>query len=141
MIFAVEERIEAPPGVVWRHLTEPVSMSQWMAGIDGIRSRDGGPLKAGSELLFQARGKERTSQVVTFNPERAISLRSVQGGFTATYKYGVRADGAATVVTLEADCVAAGLAKIIAPLLRPMIRKADSGQLAALKKAVETSGG
>ncbi len=38
--------------------------------------------------------------------------------------------------TLEADCVATGIARLLAPLIRPLIRRADGGQLALLKTSI-----
>jgi len=137
MIFEVEERIAAPTDVVWRHLSDPALMAAWMPGIEDMHSRDGGPLQTGSELAFRARGAERSSSVAAFDPERLIALQSTQGAFTATYRYGLLANGSATVVTLRADCVASGWMRLLAPLIRVLIRRADSGQLARLRDYIE----
>lgn len=140
MIFEAEARIERPAGEVWRHLTDPDLMTAWMTSIDDLKTADGGPLREGSRLVFSARGAERDSDVVEFEAERRIALRSTQGPITATYRYEMRpADGGATVVTLRADCVAKGLATLITPLLRPLIRRTDGNQMADLKRAVEAA--
>ena len=136
MIFEVEQRIEAPVDRVWRHLSDPALMAAWMAGVEAMRSADGRPLALGSRLLFQARGAERTREVVAFEAGRQLDLRSVQGPITATYSYRLTPEGKATHVALAADCVAKGPAVLLTPLLRPLIRRADSGQLRALAEAV-----
>lgn len=136
MIFEVEQRIAAPVATVWRHLTEPALMGAWMTGIEAIRSQDGRPLALRSRLLFSARGAERTSEVVAYESQRLITLSSSQGPITATYEYSLRSEGAAAVAKLRADCVAKGPARLIAPLLRPLIRRADQGQLERLKAAI-----
>lgn len=136
MIFDVEQRIEAPVETVWRYLSEPRLMGAWMAGIDGMRSQDGAPLDLHSRILFSARGAERSSEVVAFEPQRRITLSSTQGRFTATYEYSLRPDGAATVARLRADCVARGPARLVAPLIRVMVRRADQGQLEGLAAAI-----
>lgn len=139
MIFSVDETIEAPVVEVWRHLTEPPLMERWMTGIDNLRSQDGGPLSTDSRLLFTARGNERCSNVVAYHPCERITLQSIQGQITTTYTYEVRpaaTDGLATRVTLDANCVAEGIAWIFTPVLRPLIRKADGGQLERLKMAI-----
>ena len=74
--------------------------------------------------------------MAAFEAERLIALRSTQGAFTATYTYRLRPDGPATVVTLEADCVASGLARLLAPLIRHLIRRVDGGQLVHLKDSI-----
>ena len=137
MIFQVEERIAAPPEVVWRHLSDPALMAAWMPGIEDMRSRDGGPLRTGSALTFRARGAERSSSVAAFEPERLIALQSTQGAFTATYRYGLRAEGGATIVSLRAECSASGWMRLLAPLIRTLIRQSDRGQLALLRTCIE----
>ncbi len=144
MIFEARETINCSVDVVWRYLTEPGLMAGWMPGIESMRTSDGGPLSKETQLFFTARGSERTSSVVAYERDRLIALQSKQGPFTATYTYAVQpagAGGAVTEVTLQADCIASGMAKIIAPLIRSMIRKADQGQLRDLKTAVEQAVG
>lgn len=144
LVFEVEERIGFPPAVVWRHLSEPALLAEWMTGCEDFRTLDGGPVKAGSRMVYKARGSERTAEVVAFEAGRRIDLRSSQGGFTATYGYGLEPDGpdggpdgGASRVTLAADCAATGPIRLLAPFLKPLIRKADQGQLARLRTAVE----
>ena len=139
MIFTVEEWIEASAQEVWQHLAEPAAMSAWMSGIDDMRTADGGPVTEGSELLFVARGKERTSRVVEFHAAEALTLRSAQGPITATYRYRLRPDGAGCRATLEAECAATGWGRIMVPLIAPLIRRTDGGQMQALKQVVEAS--
>lgn len=137
MIFTAEEGIAAPVAAVWRHLSEPHLMVEWMGGLANLRTRDGGSLAAGSRLLFDARGAERSSDVVDFVPQQRIALRSKQGSFVATYRYCLAPNGAGSVVRLEADCRAKGASRLLLPFLRPLIRRADAGQLVALKANVE----
>ncbi len=139
MIFEAEETIQAPVETVWAHMTDPASMAKWMAGIDSMRTADGAPIDAGSQLIFSARGKERKSAVGRFEPRRAMTLISTQGPVTAEYGYRI-VDGShqSTTVALQADCTARGWFRLFLPLLKPMIRRVDGNQLADLKKLVES---
>lgn len=139
MIFMVEEWIEASAQEVWQHLAEPAAMNAWMSGIDDMRTADGGPMTEGSELHFIARGKERSTRVVEFRAAEALTLRSTQGPITATYRYHLRPDGARCRATLEAECTATGWGRIVVPLIAPLIRRTDGGQMQALKQVVEAS--
>ncbi len=67
-----------------------------------------------------------------------MTLRSVQGAVTADYVYSVDpvADEASRV-TLTADVTTSGGMKVLAPLIRSAIAKADRGQLARFKAFVE----
>lgn len=137
MIFRVSESVACPPDQVWRYLTEPVLMSRWIGSIDGLATRDGAPLHADSELVFTARGAERLSHVTAFEPGKTLALRSEQGSFTATYVYRLAPDANQSRVTLEATCTARGMAKLLAPLVRLMIRMADRNQLVKLRQVIE----
>ena len=137
MIFKAVERIEAPAGHVWRYLTDPGLMNEWMPGVDAVRTASGGALESGAQVYFSARGAERRAAVIDFEAGRRIVLQSEQGPFTATYRYGLRPDGDTTVVDLEAHCVATGLARLVAPVIRSLIRRSDQNQLTALKGLAE----
>lgn len=139
MIFEAEETIQAPVETVWAHMTDPASMARWMAGIDSMRTADGAPIDAGSQLIFHTRGKERSSDVHRFEPHRAMTLVSIQGPVTAEYGYRiVNGSDESTTVALQADCTARGWFRLVLPLLKPMIRRVDGNQLLDLKKLVES---
>ena len=141
MGFVAEEKIDVGPDLVWRHLTEPDLMSGWMPGIDGMRTIDGAPLGEGSGLAFRSRGAERTSDVIHYRDKERLALRSTQGRVTATYTYLVKAHGDGTHVRLEAECRARGPMKLLMPLIRHLMRRADSGQLKHLKAAATRAQG
>ena len=134
--FAVETTIEQPADVVWATLTDWARMPEWMNGLD--RAALEGPAQEGATLTFHARGKDRTSTLTRFEPDRALTLRSVQGSVTADYRYTLTPGDAGTHVSLVADCSAGGLWRLLWPLLKVAIRSADGGQLEALKTLVET---
>jgi hypothetical protein len=64
-------------------------------------------------------------------PGRSITLRSQQGGVVADYVYACAPDGAGTRVSLVADCRMAGPVRLLGPVIRYAIRRADGDQLAA----------
>jgi len=136
MIFTVDQFIEAAPETVWFHLSDPTKMAAWMPGVSEFKTGDGGPVAAGSRLMFTARGSERRSTVTEFEPGRAMTLQSTQNRFTATYRYTIEPAGDGTRVRLAVDCRAEGPIAILSPLIRFLIRRADSGQLRHLRAAV-----
>lgn len=139
MILTLNETIAAPRNEVWHHLTDPGSMTRWMNGVDEMRTADGGPLAAGAQIEFIARGKTRHTQVTEFEPLHRLIMHSTQGPVTATYVYTLT-DGAGenlTIAQLQADCTVRGWMRMLMPLLKFAIRRADGNQLSDLKRIVE----
>ena len=135
--FAVEATMARPAGEVWRALTDWGNAHRWMAGVDWLKAD--GEAAVGTTITFHARGRDRTSTITSWQPGRSFVLRSEHGGVTADYEYAVEASGADTTrVTLTADCRMQGPWRFLAPLIRMAIRKADGGQLAALKHLLES---
>ena len=136
-VFAAEATITRPAGEVWQALTDWGNAHRWMAGVDSLQAE--GAAAVGTRITFRARGQDRTSTIASWQPGRSFVLRSEHAGVTADYEYAVEASGAdSTRVTLTAECRMQGPWRFLAPLIRMAIRKADSGQLAALKQLLES---
>ncbi|MET0998187.1 MAG: SRPBCC family protein [Marmoricola sp.] len=125
--FAVQTTIEQPVAEVWERLVDWDTAARWMPGVDALHTE--GPTAAGTVMVFTARGKERRGQIAALDPGRSITLRSTQGGVTADYAYECVPEGRATRVSLVADCSTTGAMRLLGPLIRFAIRRADSGQL------------
>ena len=135
-VFDAEATIAKPADQVWEALTDWRSAHRWMAGVDWLKAE--GEPAVGTRITFRARDHDRTSTITSWQPGRSFVLRSEHGGVTADYEYAIEASAAdSTRVTLTADCRMQGPWRLLAPLIRMAIRKADSGQLAALKQLLE----
>ena len=127
--FTASATVGHPVGDVWERLVDWDTADRWMSGVEAVRAA--GPLATGSSLVFTARGKERMATIAALDPGRSITLRSVQGGVTADYTYTCVGDGPGTRVDLVADCSMAGPVRLLGPVIRYAIQRADSGQLDA----------
>jgi len=127
--FNAETTIDRPVTEVWARLVDWDEAARWMSGVEGMRAQ--GPTAVGTELIFTTRGKQRSSQIAALDPGRSITLRSTQGGVTADYVYACAPDGSGTRVSLVADCEMTGPVRLLGPVIRSAIRKADGGQLDA----------
>ena len=136
--FSVEETIHRPASEVWEALTDWSNAHQWMPGIG--RMQGDGETKTGTVLTFHARGTDRSTTIVHCEDGQSIVLRSIQGGVTADYAYGVHALGErSTRVTLVANCQFTGLWwRMISPLVRLAVRFSDGKQLRLLRALVES---
>ncbi len=134
--FAVETTINRPADEVWATLVDWPNAGRWMGGVESM-SADG-PNEVGTRLTFRARGKDRPSSITAIDPGRSITLRSIQGGVVADYRYRLEPLGEqATRACLDADCSTSGLWSIVGPILRMAMKRTDSGQLDSLKAVVE----
>ena len=135
--FTATTTIGHPIGAVWERLVDWETVDRWMPGVDAVRAQ--GPVAPGSTLVFTARGKERLATITALEPGRSITLRSVQAGVTADYTYECVTHDQSTHLDLVADCSMSGPLRLLGPVMRYAIRRADSGQLAAFAATFATT--
>ncbi|MGY1617930.1 SRPBCC family protein [Geodermatophilus sp. SYSU D00691] len=131
--FTASRTLDVPADRVWHQLTDWPAAAGWL-GVDAIRAE--GPTAVGTALTFTARGRERRSEIVALDPGRSLTLRSVQGGVTADYRYSVEPADGGSRLELVADVGTRGPWGLLAPVIRAAIRRQDAGQLDALARAV-----
>jgi len=135
--FSAVTIVDHPVDAVWERLVDWDTANQWMPGVQTVRAN--GPVAAGSPVTFTSRGKERLATIVAVGPGRSITLRSVQGAVVADYTYECVAHGRGTRVGLVADCSMTGPIRLLGPVIRHAIRRADGGQLAAFAATFTTA--
>lgn len=136
--FEATVHIARAPEEVWAHLTDWARASEWMNGVEEVRPAGDGPPGEGTRILFRSRGSERESTIVGWSPPELLALRSRQGGMTATYEYSCAPEADGTRLSLHARCEASGLGwRLAGPLIQLLMKRADSGQVAALKRVLE----
>ena len=135
--FAAKTIVGQPVGAVWERLVDLDTADRWMPGVDAVCAQ--GPVATGSTVVFTKRGKERCAPIAALEPGRSITLRSVQTGVTADYTYECVAHGRGTYVGLVADCSMTGPVRLLGPVIRYAIRRADDGQLAAFAATFSTT--
>ncbi|MDQ3452780.1 MAG: SRPBCC family protein [Actinomycetota bacterium] len=139
LVFDVHERLELSPELAWKSLIDWENAPQWMPGVAALRAA--AEPAVGAHIVFVARGKERTSTITALEPGRAITMESAQGGVTAAYHYVIEpSDPGAAEIRLRVDCDVRGPMRLIAPIIRSAIRKADQAQLVRFREWVERPG-
>ena len=142
MAFRVTETIRRPRQHVWAALTDWSSAPNWMKGVDELRPLDEGAVGEGTRLSAKARGTERETIIVAWEPAERLVLQSRQGGVTADYEYRFCDSVDGTQVTLHAECTGTGFRwRLAMPLIRFLMARADSGQLRDFKALVEDMAG
>lgn len=139
LAFSDDRTIAAPVSAVWAALTDWGRAPSWMPGVESMRSS--GPLTAGTELSFTARGKDRTSRIVECRPNAVLTLDGAVGGVRASYRYTLEpVDATLTRVSLAVDVATTGAVRLLGPVIRASIAKADGVQLTQLKRLLEEEG-
>jgi uncharacterized protein YndB with AHSA1/START domain len=133
--FTASRTVRLPPQEVWRQLTDWPTAAGWL-GVEDLRAD--GPTAVGTRLAYRARGREQHSEITAVDPGRSVVLRSVQGGVTADYRYAVEPAGTGALVTLAADVRTRGPVRLLGPVIRAAIRRADRSQLDRLAAELRT---
>jgi hypothetical protein len=138
----VEIVIECAPEVVAGYAGDPTNAPEWYSNIRSIRWQTEPPVTVGSRMDFVARflGRELayTYEVVELEPARHLVMRTADGPFPmeTTYTWEPASDGA-TRMTLRNRGEPAGFSKVMAPLMAPAMRRANTKDLACLKEILE----
>jgi len=147
MRFETSQTIEASPGEVWRHLSEPALMRRWLPDGAAMSTADEAALTAGSRLSDGSGTDGSTTLVVAVDPGRQLTLQEDRGAWLATRRYRLLPRQGATLVTLQAGFTARSargvrgmLAALLAPLRRSFLRRAEADRLHGLRLAVERPG-
>ena len=138
--FEASETIDRPIEEVWTLLTDFRRAPEWMTEVVRIEHDPSVPLGPGATLATHVRRSKSpmATEIVAWSPPLQMVLRSRQGGITAVYSYRCAGADGGTRVTLDARCSADGLFwRLLHPLIAAMMKRADGGQLAALKDLAE----
>lgn len=137
-----EAVIRRPVDEVAAYAADPSNAPAWYANIRSVTWETDLPLAVGSRVRFQARflGRdlEYSYEVVEHDPGRRLVMRTAQGPFPMETTYLWEPVGEnATRMTLRNRGEPAGFSKLAAPLMAPAMRRANTKDLAALRRILE----
>ena len=134
--------IHRPIAVVAAYAADPANAPAWYDNIDSVDWKTSPPLHVGSQVEFVARFLGRTLRYTyefsEFIPGERVVMRTQQGPFPmeTTYEWELAPDEA-TRMTLRNSGEPAGFSKVMAPLMKPAMRRANRKDLAKLKTILE----
>ena len=140
-----EIEIEASVREVSTYAADPDNAPNWYEKIESIEWLSAPPLAVGSKMRFVAhflgRRLEYTYEVVEYKPGRRLVMRTAEGPFPmeTTYVW-EKLPGDRTRMTLRNRGEPRGFSKLMAPLMRSAMRKANEADLRALKALFEGTG-
>ena len=135
--------IDRPADVVSSYAADPSNAPSWYVNIDSVEWKSPPPLQIGSQVEFVARFLGRrlryTYEIVELIPGQRLVMRTQHGPFPmeTAYTWSTELDGS-TRMTLRNRGRPAGFSKIVAPLIKPAMRRANRKDLSTLKAALES---
>ncbi len=135
--------IGRPLAVVSEYAADPSHAPDWYVNIDSVEWKTSPPLQIGSRVEFVARFLGRTLrytyEFVELVPHERLIMRTQHGPspMETTYTWEA-APVDSTRMTLRNRGEPSGFSKMMAPIMRPAMRRANRKDLARLKAILES---
>ena len=138
--------IARPVDVVSVYAADPSNAPDWYANIGSVDWKTPPPVQIGSRVEFVAgflgRTLRYTYEFVEFVPGERLVMRTQQGPFPMETTYTWEpAPNDGTLMTLRNRGEPAGFSKVMAPIMKPAMRRANRKDLAKLKSILESQAG
>lgn len=139
--FEQTEWIARPPAAVFQFITDTRNAPRVMPSVQRLEAVTDGPVGAGTRYretrLVNGKEAQAELEVTGFEPPERYAVRNVTDGIETVYTYRFQPERAGTRVTLECVVSAAGLKKLMVPMVVAVLKREDGDHLARLKAAVE----
>lgn len=138
--------IARPVDEVAAYSADPSNAPDWYVNIDSVDWKTPPPVQVGSQVEFVARFLGRTLRYTyafaELVPGERVVMRTQQGPFPMETTYTWEpAPNDETLMTLRNRGQAALFSKVMAPLMKPAMRRANRKDLAKLKSILESQAG
>jgi uncharacterized protein YndB with AHSA1/START domain len=141
--IVVSTLIHKPVKQVFDFISTPENDGRWQAGGLKTKQTSQGPMGLGS--TFQSASQdgdypiENNFEVTAFRPERKFAFKSVSTHMSTSYIFDAVEAGTRLTATIQPPDPA-GILKLASPLLARRFRKRFAGNIARMKKLLETRG-
>jgi uncharacterized protein YndB with AHSA1/START domain len=134
--------IARPPAKVFAFLADQRNEDQWHTDVLEARLTSAEPIGLGTQFWVRMKPfmgmSEATSTVSEYEPDRRVAHTVHMGKLTPVSGYTIDPDGRGGCrVTKTVELEPAGLMRLIAPMMKSMIRKANVQFLVNLKRVLE----
>ena len=137
-----ETTIRAPIEAVASYASDPSNAPEWYVNIESVEWETPPPATVGSRVRFVAHFLGRrlayTYELVELVPNERLVMRTAEGPFPmeTTYTWSPAGDGS-THMTLRNQGEPAGFSKVAAPAMAAAMRRANTKDLAELRRILE----
>jgi uncharacterized membrane protein len=140
-----EITIGRPIDVVSAYAADPMNAPEWYANIESVKWQTDPPLRVGSAMTFVAhflgRHLEYTYETCELVRGERLVMHTQQGPFPVETTYTWQPAGdRSTHMTLRNRGEPSGFSKVGAPLMAAAMRRANTKDLANLKRILEAAG-
>jgi uncharacterized protein YndB with AHSA1/START domain len=133
--------ISAPPDKVFRFLTEPDKMKQWLDGVTNITPLNGGECRVGAKarVVVEKDGNrlELEDEVVRLEKNQLLELKMTCSMFDMINRYEITADGDKSQLRQTLTTNYKGLVRVFVPLMGKAVDRKLVEGLERLRKFVE----
>ncbi len=141
--IAAETVIARPRDEVARYVVDWRNDPAWIGGIKESRLLTGEPFGVGSHVArvatFLGKRIEYVNEIVELEPQSRLFMRSVTGPFPMRITYAFADADGGTCVTVRVEGDASGFYRFAGPALSMMVKRSVSGDLARLKRLLESA--
>jgi uncharacterized membrane protein len=135
-------QIDRPVAEVFGFVTDPATLPEWQETTLSVTNETGGPVHAGTRLREVRRapfGKQVESlvEVAQYEPDRAFSLRVLDGPLKVDGAYRFEGEGGRTQVEFRAEGAVHGPLRLVEPLLKRTLARQFAGYHRRLKEILE----
>jgi hypothetical protein len=139
--FQTSVRVARPLHELFAFVADPRRFPDWNSAVRSVRSTSVSTGEVGSTYAMQRdlpRGlAENALEIVALEPSCAFAIRTTSGPTPFEYHYRFIADGAVTVIELDATVELAGPAGLLGPLATRAVKRGVDANFATLKRLQE----
>lgn len=141
-MLEVTERqtIARPPEVVLAFLADTTNEPRWHPYAREVRRTSPGPVDAGTTFEGRYRGMGTVTTTITdYRPGSRLVFSSRASGLEFESTATATGDAAHTDLTVSLRLGPRGLYRLLAPVMKPLLRRQFAARMTALKAALEAS--
>ena len=135
-------RIEAPPELVFEHLTNLDKAIVWQSSLLEARFEPEGPMRQGTRITetrkLLGRQWETVVEVTELEPPRAFAGRVASGPVPFEFRYTLDQANGGTRVTFHMEGEPGGFFRLAEPLVVRRVKHQQESDFAALKEIAES---
>jgi len=145
-MFEITTTIARPPHEVFAYLARIEDAPRWYSAVERVERLDTGPTRRGTRSRFRRQlggaTVDNEVEVSEFEPDQAITLRSISGPTPFVYRYRLQPSNEGTLLQLQGEISGEGLGgpfALFKSLAESFFRRGMVANLGSLKRLVENA--